>query len=352
MAGESDTPDFMNQHFENAGLEVETTNETAIESATEEQDSSQNDTQSLDVTNSEGDNADGTSEQGNKEAEGKAADTSAVKQPNEELKPGDIRGEDGKIIRAGAERRHYETARLAKDQRDTAVRERDAATKERDDVKQRLTQYEDAAKVYNGLQPAQLANAARLYQDVTRDPVGTLKSLVAEAKKLGHNVAAITGQSIDNQVISDLSRQVQELQTQRNSRTQQQDTDSNTAAAAEVEAFYGQYPDARQHDAVLGEIVRNNPKLSNVEAYFLLREECIKNDYDFNKPLEPQFRARQTQQTQQQSNPTPQQSKPMLNGRTSGLDNLVVDKKTTDPFNSDVTDDIVKAAMREAGLEI
>ena len=81
------------------------------------------------------------------------------------------------------------------------------------------------------------------------------------------------------------------------------------------------------------------------DAYYRLRASVIDNGLDWSKPLAPQIAA-----TQNRSAQKPQTPAPMTNGRPAVASTVI--ERDQNPFSPEggTTDDIVKAAMREAGI--
>lgn len=250
------------------------------------------------------------------------------------LRPGDLRTPDGGIVRAGAERRFYETAQLAKRQLEAANTAHEATKREVQQLQSQVQAFQTAATATGALPPEQAVAATRLYSDLARDPIGTVTKLLAELKSKGHTIDGI-GSAVDTQAIQLMIKNNQPQPVV----NQQENADQE--AAKEVGIFFSNFPDAVMHDEILGEIITAHPNLSLQDAYFQLRNSVIQRGLDWSKPIKPQLQPQQQQQA-----PTQQQQKPMIGGRAPA--DIVEDKITFTPQAGETFDDIIKAAMRDA----
>lgn len=364
MAGENETFEndpSLKRHFEAAGIvdepntgedNTDASNKTegeADETATESTEASQ----STDA-NAEGDKgqADVTkdSDSGKPDSADKSGKKEEAKKPDPadaELKPGDIRAADGTIVRAGAERRHYETLQLERQRHESTRKTLQTLEAQSKEYADRIKAYESATQAFGASNPVEIGQAMRLYKDLRTNPIGTVQTLLAELKANGYTLPTGTGAAVDIQAIAAM------IDQKLGASAKGQEQTTKTDPAKEVEEFYSRYPDARTHDDVLGAFVEKNPHLSNEEAYYALRQEAINLGYDWSKPLRPQYEARhQAQQGQnQQQQQTPPAKAPMLQGR-NGSSPAVVEKEEFSPRSGETTDDIVRAAMKESGFKI
>lgn len=307
---------------EEEGKTDETTTESTEQKADETKPVESSDKQTPVVKDSTSDKPNSGKQQG-EEKKGEAA-----------LRPGDLRTPDGGIVRAGAERRFYETAQLAKRQLETVNAAHEATKQQVQQLQSQVQAFQTAATATGALPPEQAVAATRLYSDLARDPIGTVTKLLAELKSKGHTIDGI-GSAVDTQAIQLMIKQNQPQPVVN------QQVDVEAEAAKEVGIFFSNFPDAVMHDEILGEIITAHPNLSLQDAYFQLRNSVIQRGLDWSKPIKPQLQPQQ----QQQAN-TQQQQKPMVNGRAPA--EVVEDKITLSQQAGETFDDIIRAAMQDA----
>lgn len=261
---------------------------------------------------------------------------------------GDLTLVDGTVVKAGKERRYYERAELTRQQLSMRTNELQQANASKERIQQELNTLKNTVQSLHGAEPAHVATGIKLVRDLTRDPVGTLKALLTEAVAAGYTIEGI-GAGIDAQSIrQSLESKIQPLLEQQ----QQQQTVEQTTQQIEQEVtqFFAAFPDAVPHDALIAQVMERNPSLTISDAYFQLKSAAIDRGLDWSKPLVPQMQASEQQQQPSQQQ---QQQKPMPNGRTpvnaeqaQAADKIAVAHESTDMGS------IVKAAMRESGLNI
>lgn len=260
---------------------------------------------------------------------------------------GDLRLADGTVVKGGAERRHYEKARLFEQQLSMAKNELQQANNSRQQLQNELNTLKQTVQQVQGADPAHVATGVKLVRDLSRDPVGTLKTLLTEAIGAGYTIdgiaAGIDAAAIRQSLEAKLQPYIDAAQQQQ----QAQQTDQEIEQ--EVGQFFAQYPDARLHDELIAGVMQKNPQLSMTEAYYQLKLAVVDRGLDWSQPLVPQMQAGE----QQQQSPQQQQQKPMPNGRTPAnatqatpADKIPVAHESTDMSS------IVKQAMRESGLKI
>jgi hypothetical protein len=320
--------DFTEKPAETPTTEEEgKTNETATEGTEQKTDDTKptegSDEQKPADKDSSGNKPDSTKQQGKEE------------KPEAPLRPGDLRTPEGGIVRAGAERRFYETAQLAKRQLETVNAAHEVTKQQVQQLQSQVQAFQTAATATGALPPEQAIAATRLYSDLARDPLGTVTKLLAELKSKGHTIDGI-GSAVDTQAIQLMIKQNQPQPV-----VNQQDN-AEQEAAKEVGIFFSTFPDAVMHDEILGEIITTHPNLSLQDAYFHLRNSVIQRGLDWSKPIKPQLQPQQQQQTNTQQ----QQQKPMVNGRAPA--DIVEDKITLTPQAGETFDDIIRAAMQDA----
>lgn len=248
---------------------------------------------------------------------------------------------DGTVVKGGAERRFYE-------QRETARQQAEHYKKQADTTSQRVTTLESelqslrqTTESLRGVDPQTLQIGAAIVTDLQRDPVGTMKKLLAEVVAQGHSIESI-GVGVDTLAIQ---RMIDERlpANQQNEPTEQEILQQ---AQHEVNNFYGSHPDARPHDNVLGRMLRDNPGVDLDTAYFELKNAFAEKGFDWSRSLEDNLK-----ETSSPTTPQPPQQQQMPNGRpmtpnVSNANEVKVAHEDTD------MSDIVRAAMRESGLQV
>lgn len=301
-----------------------------------------------------------TQEQGNKEdnsqlpADGSNSNSNnpngnAQQQPKQEgtkegkqgANPGDLVLPDGKVVKAGAERRLYETAQTAKQERDHYKSQYETANTRLQQIEQNYSNLTQQVQQTYNMEPERLVSAAKMYSDMRTDPVGTMTKLLAEFGASGYNIGTLVPG-----VNADLTARLGQIN--RGQLEQQQNTPNEAMLDQQIEqeitSFYGRYPDARIHDDLIASGLQQNPNASLAEVYFQLKSAFIERGLDWTQPLAAQV-SNQQQPTQQQQTPMPP------NGRANGNNVVPTNRVGVVSENTD-TGDIVREAMREAGLNI
>ena len=296
------------------------------------------------------------------EEQGAAGQDSLSSKPDSGKKPGDKTEEkkvtgnpndltlpDGSVVKAGAERRHYETAQLAK-QNERAVR--NDLTREQTAHNELKTKYNSVVETVKqiGLEdPAAVSSAVRLYKDLSSDPIGTMTKLLAELKAKGHTFDGI-GSAVDTAAITSLidARLPAKVES-----TEELQHKTNSEIDHEVNQFLEDFPDAITQEVHIAALIDRAAAQGQVlplrDAYTMLRNQVIKDGLDWSKPLGPQIEARKA--TQQAQTQTQQQE------RVSGRGGVNAGVSQTDPALSfiperDDSDSIVRAAMKEQGYKV
>jgi len=214
-------------------------------------------------------------------------------------------------------------------QRNTARQERDAVNGKYTEALNKATQlegqveaYKTAATAMQSLAPADIPKAVKVYTQLLQNPVGTLKQMLVEAKALGHNIEGI-GEGVDTAAIQKMLDQrlagIEKPKEQ--SQVQQVPTVDN-----DDDLFVQAYPDAAQHMDVYLDMLKKNPKLSNTELYFTVKNWADSNGYDYSKPLKPQIDARNKPAltSAPPKQPQMQDNTPRLNGTGSLAPELLI----------------------------
>lgn len=257
--------------------------------------------------------------------------------------PGDLKLTDGSVVKAGAERRHYESAQIARQKLGLAETALTTKTTEFDTLKTKYDELSSTIAKVGLEKPEEVSAAVTLYKDLNRDPAGTMKKLLAEMKALGHTFEGI-GSEIDNAAITAIiDARLPKTSQEHQALTPEQ---VNEQASKDVNEFMTKFPDAITHEqhiaALIDRSVENGKPISLQDAYFLLKERVVADGLDWSKPIGPQVEARKTtQQTQQ---------KPRTPGRTAADTTIVDPNNVIQPEKELDTDSIVRAAMQESGL--
>jgi hypothetical protein len=248
---------------------------------------------------------------------------------------------DGTVVKGGAERRFYEQRETARQQASHYKEQADRAAQELQTARSELQTLRQATESLHGADPQTLRIGAAIVTDLQRDPVGTMKKLLAEVVAQGHSIESI-GVGVDTLAIQRLLDE--RIPAQQDEPTEQEILQQ---AQQEVNNFYGAHPDARPHDAVLGRMLRDNPGVDLDTAYFELKNAFAEKGFDWSRSLEDNLNDASSQNITPQ--PKPQQQLP--NGRPmtpniSNADEVKVAHEDTD------MSDIVRAAMRESGMNV
>jgi hypothetical protein len=266
------------------------------------------------------------------------------------LKAGDIRLPDGSVVRAGAERRFYETAQHLRIVSEKQARAIDGLNTENTQLKAQVEAYKSAAAADTqlGLTPDESLAARQMVSKYKTDPIGTLRFLLAETAAAGHNLSDIVP-GLDGLAMQRmLDAKLQPLVGQSQNRSTERD--QIVSVQAHVEQFYNKFPDARQHDDALGKVV-TALKCSPEEAYFALRNEVQKKGLDWYQPLEPQITALRARDAAAQgaSQKVVVPQPPSLPSGRPGIGANLTDTPNVAHESTD-WDDIIRSGMRDAGL--
>jgi hypothetical protein len=279
---------------------------------------------------------DGKTEQG-KKPEGQAAGN-----------PNDLTLQDGTIVKAGGERRWYETARIARQNEGNIRRDMNNLQTKYDDLVKKNTAFEQAAAQVGVADPTEMQAALRLYKDLRTDPQGTMKQLLVDMKQLGHNVEGI-GPSVDTQALLALLDQ-RLPQTAVEAKQQNIQDEVQT----EVANFFKDNPDARLHENVIALVLANHPEASLTDAYLAVKTQALEQGFDWTKDLAPQVEARKAaggQQQQPNMQPQQQQQKPIIDGRALN-GNATQHDSTKHITQAEDFGDAIRAGMRDAGMNV
>lgn len=284
------------------------------------------------------------SNSGAKDGAGKQpSDDKAKEETGKSDNTGDLKLQDGTVIKAGNERKFYEQWQLAQHQVNNHKNTVNQLREGKDRAVSELRTLQDTIRTTHGVDAATVTNGVKMFQDMRRDPIGTVQKLLAEMAAAGYTIDGI-GQGTEVAAITRLIDQRLAPITQE--RTQQQDAEAiEREAQKEAATFFRTFPDAKIHEALIARVASDHPDMELSDVYYDLRNSFIQKGFDWSKPLAPQIQASEQQQQQPKT--------PMPNGR-NGADSAVASAKEKTVVAHESTDmnDIIKQSMREAGLNI
>ncbi|KKL11127.1 hypothetical protein LCGC14_2548940, partial [marine sediment metagenome] len=261
----------------------------------------------------------------------------ATQQQKQVGSPQDLKDKDGNIVATGGkERRFYETAQRERSRADGL--ERDIET-----LKSQMEAVNNAGTLGTqyDLTPEELTTGAQIIAAYKKNPVETIQYMLTQAQAQGHNVEAISGSGIDMAAVKQLlDTSLQPLLAEQNQRNDTQE--ANNRALEIYNEFSAKHPDATVHETSLARLLQQEPSLSPEAAYFKLRSYYHERNLDWTKSLE------QLQQEQKLAVPGANTQQALPEG---GITTPVTDTDEVADVNAS-TGDIVKDAMREAGIEI
>lgn len=335
MAGENEVTDNIEKNIDIAieaqdGAPETPTPPTEGEQAGTEQ-------QPKDSTSSEGD---GDTQQKPKQ-EGE-------KTPQPPHGPKDLKLQDGTVIKGGAERRFYEQREIARQQ--LAARDKDLQTVrgELEQTRQQLASVTQSVEALHGVAPTQIALGVRIVSDMQKDPVGTLKKLLAEAASQGYSIDEI-GSGVD---MAAVTRLIDERLPQQDNNNQPSEQELLEEATTEANAFFGRHPDARPHDKLLANVLRDHPGLDLEDAYYQVKDAFLERGYDWSLTLEQNVGVVSADPANAGGQQQPQNRAPLPPGNNAA--NAPINAADVSALASEDMDtgDIVRQAMRESGLNI
>lgn len=189
-------------------------------------------------------------------------------------------------------------------------------------LKQRLQMIDDADKGAQqlGLSVEERAMGLRIMSAWKKDKVGTLNFLLNQASEAGTDISAIRqGGGVDMAALSTLvAEKIKEglapfQPVVENIQRERELAEARDAVNVELNAFYEQFPEARQHSQFIGKIMEQYD-LDHRMAYAELRVAAAQHGWDLSKPLAPQANAtRAAQGRAPNGDGTPRL--PAMNGR-------------------------------------
>jgi len=257
--------------------------------------------------------------------------------------PQDLVGRDGKVIAvAGRERRFYEKA----------IQEGNRASNLANEVAVLRSQLEAVNNAgtlstqYN-LTPEEVTTGAQLISAYKESPVETIQYMLTQAQASGHNVDAIlhgAGGTNMDAIQQMLDTALKPLVAEH---TERADTQAaNDRALGIYNEFSTKYPDAAVHETSLARLLKDDPNLSPEAAYLKLQNWYLHNNLNWTKSIETLKREANAAEANGSRASTQQQ---LPEGGTSPAN--VTNKAQVADVNTS-TGDIIKDAMREAGIQI
>jgi len=210
------------------------------------------------------------------------------------------------------------------------------------------------------LAPEEYAIGARIMATFKADPKKAIAFLVSEAQNNGVDVSDLGvggGGGLSVQAIRNAVKEIVEEQIKpfsfiaQDRESQLAEQEATNEASNVVNDFLDSTPDAEVHMDSIARIMNAKPgQVSLSEAYWILNAHAHKNGLDWTKPLGPQIAAKLGN--------TPNKEQPVNNGRRlpdlNGRQNngTIVERRQTVMAGDASSTDIVKEAMRDAGMII
>lgn len=213
-----------------------------------------------------------------------------------------------------------------------------------------------------GLTPEEYSVGARIMAQWKLDPKKTLAFLLKEAQNNGIDTSdfGVTGGGLaKTDVESVVKAVVQEalkpfsVFTEERAQQEQQQRDYDEAVEV-TEQYLTEHPDARIHSESIARIMGARPGTSLETAHLILHNHALQNGLDWSKDLIPQVQALVDKTKPNGATPSvqPQQRQlPPINGSHSNPDTIVRQQPSIASGTARL-DDIVKDAMREAGMDV
>lgn len=261
------------------------------------------------------------------------------------------------VVKGGAERRFYEKLQVERGRAQLLEGQLQTSQQKQQQLQQQLDTMQQTVQSANGLSPTDLGNAVRLFNDFRKDPMTAVRNLLAEMTAKGYKIDGIAP-GVDIEAIKSAVRA--ELGASIGSQNQQQVNEEQIRQEAQAEAnqFFSRYPDARQHEPLIAKVMHDHPGVDVYTVYFKLRDSFIEQGFDWNRPLDAQLQERAASSQQQDAN-TQQQQQQQNNGPglptnrgTAQVPANSVNDVAKVAHESASKDDIIKEAMREAGMNI
>ena len=209
------------------------------------------------------------------------------------------------------------------------------------------------------LSPDEYSVGARIIAAYKSDPKKAIAFLISEAQNSGVDMSDLGvsggGISVDTirttvkDIIAESLKPFEFITADR--QQQEQDREATLEATHATNDFLATYPDAEIHGDSIAKIMNSKPGEIDIEkAYWILSAHAAKNGLDWTKPLAPQIQAKlgQTPNNTQPANTG--RRLPELNGRPHN--DSVIERTPRVMGGMSSSSDIVKEAMREAGMNV
>lgn len=268
-------------------------------------------------------------------------------------RPGDLVDGQGRVLaRAGAERRHYETAQRA-------TRELGTVRQQLERTSAELNAFREAAQLPQqlGLSVEDTTTGLQLVASWKQNPVGVINYLVEQAKAAGHNVEGFGGATDVGAIKSMIANELAPFRQQADQQRAQQQ--AHTQAQQQVNSLVTEYGEsALANSEALAKLIdaaQAQGKTLNLEqAYLRFSNWCLQNGFDPGQNIDQQIAARQQPNGQapatQQSHAGPPRPQ---GGRPAAAPNSAVPMDpTAGTTGNESMRDLVRASMREAGFNV
>ncbi len=260
-------------------------------------------------------------------------------------KEGNVTDAQGQVVAsAGRERRWFETSETLRSYLGHQREEISTLTARIGEMATSSKEALDGIPTRLGLNNAEVDLGLKLASNFKADPVATARYILAETMKLGHNLEQIVESPGSNNLNMTAIKQLLDerlgpVGDQRREAQETQTSEQNGQAA--YQTFMRRFPDAAHHQDQIAAIAQHY-KVAPEDAYFELRSWANKKGFDFNQPLPPQMQRA-----------TPPANAPSTAPLPSGGTAPGVVTDTPQIAAEDVDyDDIIKDAMRDAGMAI
>lgn len=209
------------------------------------------------------------------------------------------------------------------------------------------------------LSPDEYSIGARIMAAYKSDPKKAIAFLISEAQNSGVDMSDLGvsggGISVDTirttvkDIIAESLKPFEFITADR--QQQEQDREATLEATHTTNEFLTTYPDAEIHGDAIARVMNTKPGEIDIEkAYWILSAHAARNGLDWTKPLASQIQAKLGQ--------TPNNNQPANNGRRlpdlggRPHNDAIVERKPTVMGGMSSSSDIVKEAMREAGMNV
>lgn len=253
------------------------------------------------------------------------------------------------LAKAGNERRFYEAARNAQGQVNNLRSELERTTIA-------LETFREAAVLPQqlNLQPQEVTAAMHFMAHWKQNPVEAAQKVLTELRAMGYEVDGI-GSQVDTKAINQIVRDaIAPFQNDRDAARLEQEAFAQVDR--ELNQLFTSFPWAEGQQDEINKLLQTDTTLTLREAALVLQGYAYQHGYDLNKPLTPQLLAAKTNGNAQQ--PAPQAAQPArannarMSAPSTASDGNVIPKRTT-PLGHDRSNrDIVRDAMREAGINV